>query len=388
MTNASPAEPDWIARANNTFALNLYAKLSGAPGNIFFSPSSIETALAMTYAGARGQTATQMATVLHLPHGDAIHADLGAFIRRLNGGGADAKSRGYELDVANALWGQQGEHFLPGFTTILDKDYGAGLRELDYKHDPDGARKSINDWAAAATHDKIQNLIPPGVLDAQTVMTLTSAIYFKGTWTGQFNKAATHDELFHRTASESGQVPAMHRTASCRYAETDDCQALQLDYLGNAVSMIILLPRKVDGLSALEKELTSEKLSALTGSMPEQRVIVTLPKFKLTQSMELADALAAMGMPDAFSRRADFSGMTSGRPVNISNVIHKAYIDVNEEGTVAAAATAVVMRSYAVMQQGEPPVFRADHPFLFLIQDEASGAILFMGRVAAPDAGD
>jgi serpin B len=383
---ASAAEPTWIAEANNTFALDLYSKLAGTPGNIFFSPSSIETALAMTYAGARGQTATQMASVLHLPPGDAIHADLGAFIHRLNGAGADANSRGYELSVANALWGQKSEQFLPAFTTLLDQNYDAGMRKVDYQHDAEGARKTINDWAAAKTHDKILDLIPTGVLSPATILTLTSAIYFKGTWADQFNKQATRDEPFHVSASESRQAPTMHRTGSYRYAGTDDCQVLKLPYLGYALSMIILLPSKSDGLPALEQGLTSAKLSSLTASMMEQRVIVSLPKFKLTQSMELASTLASMGMTDAFSGHADFSGMSHDPGIAISNVIHKAYVNVNEAGTEAAAATAVVMVG-AVMMPQKPVTFRADHPFLFLIQDEASGAILFIGRVATPDAG-
>jgi serpin B len=385
MANAA-TDPAWIAKANNAFALDLYAKLSPAPGNIFFSPSSIETALAMTYAGARGQTAKQMAAVLHLTPGDSIHADLGAFIRRLNGDMRNDKSRGYDLSVANALWGQTGQSFLPDFTSLLKKDYGAGLNEVDYKQDAEGARKTINAWAAKETHDKIQDLIPPGVLNPTTRLTLASAIYFKGAWTGKFDKKDTADEPFHLSGTDSKTIPMMHRTAKYAYAETNDCQALKLDYAGRQLSMIILLPRTNNGLSYLEKALTPAMLSKLSGSLMEKKVDVSLPKFRLTQSLELAKTLAAMGMPDAFGGAADFSGITGAKDFSISDVIHKAYVEVNEEGTEAAAATAVVM-TLSVEMPGETPVFRADHPFLFLIQDESSGAILFMGRMAAPESG-
>jgi len=382
---ATAADPAWIAQANNAFAIDLYAKLSGTPGNIFFSPSSIETALAMTYAGARGKTASQMSAVLHLQPGDAIHTDLGDFIRRLNGDGPQAQSRGYELSVANALWGQTGAHFLPDFTSLLKTDYGAGMRAVDYKNDAEGARKMINAWAAEKTHDKIQNLIPPGVLNRSTRLTLASAIYFKGTWADPFDKDATQSHPFHLSTSQSLNTPTMQRTGDYGYAETDDCQVLKMDYSGRALSMIVLLPRKVDGLPSIEKKLTSGKLSALADLLIQKKVIVSLPKFKLTQSLELADTLASIGMPDAFNADADFSGMTGAKDFVISNVIHKAYVDVNEQGTEAAAATAVVMVAGMAFQPEAPEVFRADHPFLFLIRDESSGAILFMGRMAAPD---
>jgi serpin B len=384
---ATAAESAWIGQSDNALALDLYANLSATPGNIFFSPSCIETALAMTYAGARGQTAQQMATVLHLPPGEAIHADLGAFIARLNGGESGSQERAYELTVANALWGQTGAHFLPDFTSLLKKDYGAGMHEVDYKQNPETARQTINAWVAAKTHDKIQNLIPPRVLTTSTRLTLTSAIYFKGTWVGKFDTKATTTDAFHLSATQSIQTPMMHRTARYAYADTDDCQILKLDYAGKALSMIILLPRTIDGLASLEKGLTSTKLAGMCDTLTEKKVIVSLPRFKLTQSLELADTLSAMGMPDAFDSAADFPGITGSRDFSISNVIHKAYVEVNEEGTEAAAATGVVMTFMSDSPPLPPEVFNANHPFLFLIRDEASGAILFMGRMAAPDSG-
>jgi len=387
MTQAVAADSRWIGPAINGFALDLYARLAANPGNLFFSPSNIETALAMTYAGARGRTADQMAMVLRLPPtGDSVHADMGAFISRLNGSADTGTARAYQLSVANALWGQTGAPFLPSFTGLLQRDYGAGLRQVDYRGNSEGARKTINDWVASQTHDKINDLIPPGVFNADTVLTLVSAIYFNGTWADKFDKRATRDAPFHISATQQVTAHLMNRSGQYGYAETDDCQVLKLDYAGDALSMIVLLPRAIDGLPRVEKGLTAEKLDGLCSGLIERKVNVSLPKFRLLWSHQLSDTLSAMGMPDAFDARADFSGMDGKRDLAISAVIHKAFVDVNEQGTEAAAATAVVMARALMIKTEPPPVFRADHPFLFLIRDEASGAILFMGRLASPDA--
>jgi len=408
MTQTNAAQPTWIAPANNAFALDLYEKLvTTEPGNLFFSPNSIQTALAMTYAGARGNTAAQMAAVLHLPPGnDSIAKDLGAFIRQLNGPESDkGKPRGYELSIANALWGQAGAHFLPDFLSLLDTDYGAGLRQVDFAHNTETARATINQWVENRTHDRIQNLIAQGVLTPRTALVLTNAIYFKGTWTAKFDKAATHDEPFHGKGLGApsmppplpGQSPAnpppeptqtvamMHRTGDYGYAEGDNFQALKLLYAGNDLSMVILLPRQDTGLDAVENNLTAQKLADLFSRFIQEKVAVSIPRFRLAESFELAQPLASLGMPDAFGAAADFSGMTGKRDVSISNVIHKAFVEVNEQGTEAAAATAVVMK-YAMAIRPQPPeVFHADHPFLFLIRDERSGVILFMGRFVRPE---
>jgi serpin B len=378
-------DPGWVAKANNAFALDLYGKLAaGEHGNLFFSPNSIESALTMTYAGARGKTAAQMAAVLHLPPGsDAIHKDFGAFLGRLNG--EPGQPRGYELSVANALWGQTGFDFLPAFVDVLKTDYGAGLAEVDYKRNAEGARQAINGWISKQTHDKITNLIGPGVLNATTRLVLTNAIYFKGNWAVPFNKNATHDEPFHLSANEESKVPMMHRTGEYGYMEAADFQALKLGYAGNQLSMIVLLPRRIDGLPQLETELSTSNLSDWFGKFFQKQVAVALPKFRMTQSFELAPTLGSMGMQDAFNPvTADFSGMTGTKDLFISNVIHKAFVAVDEQGTEAAAATGVVMAARAMMPS-PPTVFRADHPFLFLIKDDQSGAILFLGRLAAPE---
>jgi len=401
---AGASEP-WIGPADNAFALDLYSRLSAKEGNILFSPISLETALAMTYAGARDRTAEQMATVLRLPTGSvAIHTDLGGFLHELNAPAMDSGKRGYQLSVANALWGQKDFEFQPPFLQLLRQDYRAGLNKVDFRNDKIGARKTINASVAEATHDKIQDLIKDSMLSPETVLVLTNAIYFKGTWATQFEKTATKDEPFYPsgpTPSASSPaapairglepvpgptaasaavdraetVPMMHQVGPCGYVADQEVQALKLPYLGNELSMIILLPRESAGLAAIEKALTPEKLAAWFSAFGEGMVDIALPKFKLTEAFEVVPELRAMGMIDPFTSHADFSGITGKRDLLISAVVHKAFIDVNEEGTEAAAASAVI-----AAPTGRLLAFRADHPFLFFIRHESSGAILFMGR--------
>jgi len=379
--------PTWIGNASNAFAFDLYAKLATADnGNLFFSPNSIQTALAMTWAGARGDTSAQMATVLHLPAGsNTVNKDFGDFLKLLNAPvNADGKPRGYLLSVANALWGQSGYAFLPPFLKLLKTDYGAGLHEVDFKSDSEGARQEINAWVAKETVDKIQNLIGPGALTSKTRLVLTNAIYFKGTWQDPFEKQSTHDETFHLSATSQIQVPTMYRAGNYGYTENSNYQALQLPYAGGDLAMVILLPRAVDGLPQLEKALTPQAMADVLEGIHDQEVHVSIPKFKMTAEFELAPVLESMGMRDAFGTGADFSGMTGNRDFSISAVIHKAFVEVNEQGTEAAAATGVEMAMAMAMPE-QPVDFVADHPFLFIIRDERSGAILFMGRLANPN---
>jgi serpin B len=392
------AVPEWVAAANNAFAADLYAKLAGAEGNLFFSPNSIEVALAMTMAGARGKTYDEIKTVLHLSMEETIapdiHGGFGAFLKDLNAEkGTDGKPRGYQLSVANALWGQKGEPFLPEFLKVLKDNYGAGLSELDFASDSDGARKTINAWVEKATQDKIKDLLKAPLPSRDTKLVLTNAIYFKGTWAEPFKKEATKDAAFHLSPDKDVQAPMMNRTGQYGYMEEEMFQGLKLPYVGNELSMVILLPRRVayvfegqttSGLATLEKEATAANLAAWMGKFRKQKVVVSIPKFKTTAEFQLADTLKSMGMVDAFGGAADFSGMNGKKDLFISAVVHKAFVDVNEEGTEAAAATAVVMNRMAAMPADEPKVFRADHPFLFLIRHEKTGAILFMGRVADP----
>jgi len=368
-----------VVKGNTAFALDLYAELRSGEGNLFFSPLSISTALAMTYAGARGDTAKEMGTVLHIPAQDKnVHGSFGALVRQLN----DLNGTGgCEVSIANALWGQRGYRFLREFTNLVSDNYDAGMREVDFAAS-EAARRTINDWVAQETRDKIQDLIPPGVLDAMTRLVLTNAIYFKGNWVEQFDKKLTKGAPFLCGSGTKVPVPMMHKTAHFGYLAGKGFQALELPYKGEALSMVVFLPEKADGLSAFERSLTPANLDGWLKSLRKREVSVYLPRFKTTVRFELRPTLARMGMPLAFSNAADFSGMDGTHDLFISNVIHKAFVDVNEEGTEAAAATAVVMALKGISEP--PPVFRADHPFVFLIRDRKSGSILFLGRVVNP----
>jgi serpin B len=374
-----------LVKDNTEFALKLYGQLRTQEGNLFLSPYSISSALAMTYAGARGETADEMARALDftLPP-DRLHPSFAFLTAQLN---ADEKAkRDYQLSVANALWGQKNFGFLPDFLQLTRTNYGAGLREVDFETATEQARQTINAWVEKETHDKIKELLKPGVLDDSTRLVLTNAIYFKGFWAEQFKKDATHNEDFKTSATAAVKAPLMHRTGDYKYLDGGDFQALELPYKGKDLSMVVLLPKKVDGLAEFEKKLTEANLTGWLGRLRKQEVIVTLPRFKTTREFMLKGPLQALGMKRAFvPGGADFSGMsgTNGKRLFISAVVHKAFVDVNEEGTEAAAATGVVVKLTSARIPG-PAVFRADHPFVFLIRDNRSGGVLFMGRLTNP----
>jgi serpin B len=378
-----------LVEGANAFALDLYARLADKGGNLFFSPASIDTALAMTYAGAGGSTAEQMAKTLHFSLPPAkLHAAFAADIKQLNSPGLTwEKKPAYELVIANCLWGQKGFAFKGDFLGLVKASYGAGLREVDFGDEP-AARGTINKWVAEQTKDKILDLLMPGTLTPTTRLVLTNAIYFKSAWQTKFQAAATKDGKFTTADGKAVQAPMMHQTNQFGYAETEDLLALEMPYVQDELSMVILLPKSADGLPAVEKKLSPAEWGKWTQALRQARprVDVMLPKFKVTQAFSLDRTLAAMGMPDAFDgAKADFSGMTEKEKLFIGLVIHKAFVDVDENGTEAAAATAVVMRGMAVMAQ-QPKVFHADHPFLFLIKHTRSGEILFVGRVTDPTA--
>jgi serpin B len=330
----------------------------------------------MTYAGARGETARQMVAVLHLP-GEATHRGFAELLRQVG----DRQGGGYQLSLANALWTQQGFAFLPEYVELARSDYRAGVEQVDFVGATEGARTAINAWVARETRQKIQELIPRGAVTTDTRLVLTNAVYFKGDWARQFKKELTKDEPFSVQAGRAIASPTMHKRGSFKLVETDAIQALELPYAGDDLSMVVLLPRRVDGLAELEQALTLERLDGWLAAMRRSEVDVSLPKFVVTDEFSLSRTLSEMGMPAAFDSGADFSGMTGRRGLAISAVLHKAYVDVNEEGTEAAAATGAVV-SLTSMQV--TPVFRADHPFVFLIRDNRSGAILFLGRVVDP----
>jgi serpin B len=405
------ADLEAIVAGNTEFAFDLYSRIKDHPevkkadGNLFFSPYSISTALAMTYAGARGRTAEQMTETLKFPfEEDLMHDErspngprplmvvrlpwetrrlAAAFGAMEKGLKAEPKESGYQLSVANALWGQKDYKFLQSFLDLNREYYGAGLEQVDFVRETEKARKTINKWVEKQTKDRIKDLIPRGAVDHLTVLVLTNAIYFKGDWAGKFKEENTEHTDFHITEDKTVKVPMMYQKGRFAYTEGEDAQTLVLPYKGDELSMLIVLPKKIGMLASVESELTSKNLKFELGRMREREVQVYLPKFKMTcGALELKHILKDMGMKDAFSLPpADFSSMTGVKDLFISKVLHKAFVEVNEEGTEAAAATAVVMT------RGGPrlaPVFRADRPFIFMIRDNRSGSILFMGRVVNP----
>jgi len=377
---APPTDEAQAAQGVNAFASDLYAKLALRRGNTFFSPASISAALGMTYAGARGSTAEEMASTLHFPKGQQpSHSTLGSLLGGLDG---REQKRGYQLSIANALWAQQGHSFLPEFLEVTKQRYRAGLNEVDFAGDAENVRHTINAWVEKQTQEKIKDLLPRGSVDSSSRLVLTNAIYFKGDWTSPFQKRLTSAGPFQVSKEKNVNLPLMNQTGTFGYLDGRSFQALEMPYQGNELAMVVLLPKEIDGLDTFEKQLTSKQLADWLGKFQPREVNVTLPKFKVTSEFSLKETLSALGMPLAFSPQADFSGMDGKRDFILSDVFHKAYVDVNEAGTEAAAATGAVMALARSVQR--PVVFRADHPFVFLIRDRKSGAILFMGRLEDP----
>jgi serine protease inhibitor len=372
-----------VVKDSNAFALSLYDELANKDGNLFFSPYSISTALAMTYAGARGETAEQMAKALHFAQdADALHAGFGRLIAEQNAGG---KKRGYQLAVANALWGQSGFAFQPDFLALLDTHYAAGLREVDFMSRPEAVRRIINDWAEKETNGKIKDLIAEGKIDKDMRLVLTNAIYFKSAWLNSFSDSQTKKDDFFTASDKKVRADMMHRNGKYALYQDEDVQVLDMPYARRDLSLIAVLPRQKDGLARLEKNVTLARLEGWLKDTKDHQVDVKFPKFKMTQELDLKKALSALGMPVAFTAAADFSGISSQQRLHIGFVLHKAFIDLNERGTEAAAATAVgIAVTSAPLPPRDKAVFHADHPFLFLIRDNRTGAILFLGRVVRP----
>jgi len=376
----------------DAFALDLYAKLRAREGNLFFSPYSISAALGMTRVGAADGTAREMDAVLRVAPGPANQAiDEAAQVRRVAAaygslqryltGGADQY---YQLFIANALWGRKGVAFKGPFLKTVKEEFGGGLSEVDFAGATEAARKTINDWVAAQTKDKIRDLIGPGMITPATVLVLTNAIYFKAAWMHPFYKELTGKGPFYVSATQKVDAQMMKLTEHFRFAQVDGVKLLELPYQGNDLSMLILLPDKREGVADLEKSLTAEKLSQWRAKLTarEQQVFVTLPRFKTTSEFLLNDPLIQLGMKRAFTEQADFTGMTDSKSLFIGLVLHKAFVDVNEAGTEAAAATAVIMEGED--KPGRPVEFLADHPFIFLIKENTTGCVLFMGRIVDP----
>jgi len=375
-----PAEPETVmqlTRDNTDFALRLYNRLAAEEGNLFLSPHSISTALAMTWAGARGDTAREMATALGFTLDQKrLHpafAGLEAELERAR------RESGVTLATANALWPQQGFDFARQFLDMVEANYDAELRTLDFVRETEKARLTINGWVEEQTADRIKDLIQPGVLGPATRLVLTNAIYFKGLWKHPFKEKLTRDQSFTLAGGHRVDVPMMRIREDFGYGEADGLQLLRLPYGEGGLAMVILLP-EAGGLSALEAKLDHARLGEWLAGLMIEEVDVHLPRFRFTMEFQLNAALTALGMKTAFGERADFSGM-SKEPLFLSAVIHKAFVEVNEEGTEAAAATAGVVAMTAMPRP--PKVFRADRPFIFMILG-GGDEILFMGRTADP----
>ncbi|AUX31581.1 MULTISPECIES: serpin family protein [Sorangium] len=383
-----PAEPPpgaGFADANAAFAQRLYGALAATTGKLFFSPASVSTALAMTYAGARGETAAQMAKALELTFPpEALHPAFGGLVKQLT---QPAGPKAPELRIASRLWGQAGLPIEPAFQSTTQQHYGAGIELVDFKGSSEQARGRINRWVEEQTSAKIKDLMPAGSITPLTRLVLTNAIYFKGRWATPFDKQATKNEPFTVKPGTAPAVPMMRKTLKARFGQVDDASVLELAYEAQdperPLAMVVILPAQAGGLPKVEQRLSTGQLKGYVEALQPARVDVALPRFKMTAEFELSKALAGLGMPLAFdAAKADFSGITRAEPLFLSQVRHKAFVEVNEEGTEAAAATGVVVSTRAA--PAPPQVFRADHPFAFLIRDVATGAVLFMGRVTDP----
>lgn len=376
-----------LVNGNSDFAFDLYRSLNKEDDNIFYSPYSMSLALAMTYAGARGETEQQMADTLHfiLPQ-DRLHPAFNSLDIELSqrGEGAQGKDgEGFRLNIVNAIWGQKDYEFLTTFLDALAENYGAGLRLLDFISAPDESRLTINNWVSDQTEGRIENLIPQGLINELTRLVLTNAIYFNAAWQYPFSEDITGDGPFYLLDRGEVIVPMMRQTESFGYAEGDGYQAVELPYDGGELSMVILLPQS-DQFEAFEWSLDAQRVEDVVKALETRQVALTMPLFEFESSFSLKEALATMGMPVAFSGDADFSGMTGNRDLFIADVVHKAFVSVDEAGTEAAAATAVVMELTAVPEA--PVEVTIDHPFIFLIRDIETGTILFVGRVVNPSA--
>jgi serpin B len=383
---ATQADLARLTSANSAFAFDLYQALRKKPGNLFYSPHSISLALAMTYAGARSATATQMANTLHFTLSpDSLHPAFNSLDLELarRGEGAKGKNgKGFRLNIVNAIWGQDGYKFRPEFLDVLAENYGAGLRLLDFVQAAEESRVTINNWVSDQTEDRIKDLIPRGEIDPLTRLVLTNAIYFNAAWRLPFSKDRTADGLFYLLDGSKVTVPMMKQNESWRYAEGQGYQAVELPYDGQQLAMVILLPG-AGQFAAFEGSLNAEQVDAIVRGLAPKQVALTMPKFSYDSSFMLNETLRAMGMAQAFTPGvADFSGMDGTHELFIGAVMHKAFVSVDEAGTEAAAATAVTMRVTGTV--GEPVKVTVDRPFVFLIRDLETGAILFVGRVVNP----
>lgn len=383
--NVSETDLAILVDGNSAFSFDMYQSLKKGNENIFYSPYSISLALAMTYAGARGDTEQQMADALHftLPQ-DYLHPAFNSLDIELSQRGEGAKGKdgeGFRLNIVNAIWGQKDYQFLTTFLDVLAENYGAGLRLLDFINAPEDSRITINNWVSDQTESRIEDLIPKGLIDSITRLVLTNAIYFNAAWHSPFNENLTQQDTFYLEDGGEVTVPMMKQAETFSYAEGDGYQAVELKYDGNELSMVVLLPR-TGQFETFEESLNAQRADDIVKALKPEHVTLTMPRFEFESSFSLKDVLAAMGMPVAFTSNADFSGMTGVHDLFISDVVHKAFVSVDEAGTEAAAATAVVMKLTAA--PAIPVEVTIDHPFIFLIRDIKTDTILFIGRIMNP----
>ncbi|MDQ3365187.1 MAG: serpin family protein [Myxococcota bacterium] len=374
------AELATLVAGNTAFATDLYRQVRTEPGNLFMSPHSISTALAMTYAGAAGTTASQMASTLHftLPP-TQLHAALSKLDLELaaRATAATGSAIPFRLTTANSIWGQQGKAFQAPFLDTLAVNYGAGLHVLDFAADPDGSREVINTWVEDRTNDRIKDLLPEGSINDGTRLVLANAIYFSAAWDDPFEASQTADRPFRLASGTSVAVPSLRQNAQYRYGVGDGFRSAELPYDGGQLAMVVVVP---DDLASFEAGLDPAILDQVTGSLQTHLLDLTLPKFRFDAPLSLTSTLQALGMTDAFGA-ADFSGIDGTRDLVITDVLHKGFVAIDEKGTEAAAATAVVIGETSIP---EPATLVVDRPFLFFIRDVPTGAILFIGRVVDP----
>lgn len=376
-----------LAQSSNAFGFDLYQRLRGTPGNLVVSPASITTALTMPWSGARGETAAQMKAVLHLDGtADEVLGTSGQLSRSLQD-----PSRPIVFRIANQLFAEKTYKLVPAYVEATRAAFGAPVELLDFKKAPEPARVGINRWVEDKTERRIKDLIPPRAVEPDTRLVLVNAIYFLGDWKYPFDHGETRPEPFHLTGYETKMVPTMHREGGFRTAHKDGVTALEIVYRGNDLSMLLLIPDEIEGLAAVEGALDPKMLDGLVGGLKGEFIALALPKFEVNpgESLSLGEDLKAMGMPLAFDRnKADFTGIADPPdPVDrlvLAKVFHKAFVKVDEKGTEAAAATAVMGVMAGAAAGGGPRLIQVDRPFLFLIRDNASGLVLFLGRVNDP----
>lgn len=376
---AQAADRDLVAGLNR-FSDALYGQTAKDGGNVVFSPYSISAVLSMALGGARGTTAEEMRRVLGQPNDPQHHEQLGALLEQLR---KTANTGGNQFTSANSLWVQKSFPILPEFTGLLGRAYHAAPSPADFENAPEEARAAINQWVDRETHGRIKDLFAPGAIPSDTRLVLGSAVYFNGKWQHPFRRSDTRPDDFTTGSGAKAKVPFMNRTGPFGYASTASGQTLEMRYAGTDLAFDILLPREGATLRQVESDVAQGKLSAWLGGLKDTNVKAAVPRFNIAYEAKLRPALEAMGMRAAFRNSADFSGIDDKRDLKVSQVVHKAWVDVTEEGAEAAAATGGTMALVSMRIPSEP-VFRADRPFVFLIRDTKTGLILFVGRLLNP----